>query len=86
MTIHVNRQEAEQNISQLLNCVLQGEEAIVFVEGQEIARLVPTYSHPAVSEPRIPGIDKGHFTVPDDFEAPLPEEIVNAFLANDRAS
>jgi antitoxin (DNA-binding transcriptional repressor) of toxin-antitoxin stability system len=82
MTIHVNRQQAEQNFSHLFSRVLQGEEAVISVEGQEIARLVPTFPHPVNSQPRIPGIDKGRFTIPDNFDDPLPEEILNAFLAN----
>jgi hypothetical protein len=30
-------------------------------------------------KPRIPGIDKGRLVVPDDFDEPLPQEIMKAF-------
>lgn len=72
MTIHVNPQEAEQKFSQVFSHVLQGEEVIISVEGQEMARLVPTISPQLTNLPRIPGIDEGRFQVPDDFDDPLP--------------
>ena len=32
-----------------------------------------------VVTPRPMGLAKGQFTVPDDFNSPLPEEVLNAF-------
>ncbi len=32
-----------------------------------------------VSQPRPIGLAKGQFTVPDDFNAPLPDEVLRAF-------
>lgn len=34
---------------------------------------------PAVAEPRPFGLAKGQFTVPDDFNAPLSEDVLQAF-------
>ena len=34
-------------------------------------------------EMRIPGIDEGLFVVPDDFDAPLPAELLKAFKGGD---
>jgi antitoxin (DNA-binding transcriptional repressor) of toxin-antitoxin stability system len=65
MTIQVDQQEARER-------VLQGEEIIISVEGIEMARLIPSKS-------RVPGIDKGCFVVPDNFDDPLPSEIIKAF-------
>jgi antitoxin (DNA-binding transcriptional repressor) of toxin-antitoxin stability system len=76
MTIHVNQQEAEQQFSELFSQVLQGEEVIISVQGQEMARLIPSNLS---LQPRVPGIDKGRFVVPDDFDDPLPEAIIKAF-------
>ena len=42
MTIHVNRQEAEQQFSDLFSKVLEGEEIVIVVDGEEKARLVPS--------------------------------------------
>ncbi len=32
---------------------------------------------------RIPGIDEGRFVVPDDFDAPLPPDLLKAFEGGD---
>jgi prevent-host-death family protein len=87
MTIHVNPQQAEQQFSKLLSQVLQGEEIIISVAGQEMARLIPSSQRTALSSKdqprRIPGIDQGRFVVPDDFDDPLPPEILKAFAGED---
>ena len=84
MTIYVNLQEAEQKFPQLLSQVLQGEEIIISVKGQEKARLIPSSPTPTItsdkaSERRIPGIDQDRFVVPDDFDDPLPTDLLQAF-------
>jgi prevent-host-death family protein len=76
MTIYVNQQEAEQRFSELLSRVLQGEEIVISIEGKEMARLIPSI---LPLQSRVPGIDKGRFVVPDDFDEPLPEAIIKAF-------
>ncbi|AOX00595.1 hypothetical protein BJP34_15115 [Moorena producens PAL-8-15-08-1] len=76
MTIHVNKQEAEQRFSELFSQVLKGEEIIISAQGQEMARIIPSIKPP---KPRVPGIDKGRLVVPDDFDDPLPEEILESF-------
>jgi hypothetical protein len=34
---------------------------------------------PPLPQPRPSGLAKGQFTVPDDFNAPLPEDVLQAF-------
>ena len=34
---------------------------------------------PPLSQPRPIGLAKGQFTVPDDFNAPLPEDVLETF-------
>ena len=34
---------------------------------------------PSISQPRPVGLAKGQLTVPDDFNAPLPEDMLRAF-------
>jgi hypothetical protein len=36
--------------------------------------------HRISTQPRIPGQDKGQVIIAPDFEAPLPEDILNDFL------
>jgi antitoxin (DNA-binding transcriptional repressor) of toxin-antitoxin stability system len=43
--------------------------------GREVAHLVP----PPPPARRVFGQDAGVFTVPDDFDEPLPEEILREF-------
>ena len=87
MTIHVNQKEAEQQFSKLFKLVLQGEEIIISVEGREMARLVPSTdtatSQGRANKMRIPGIDQGRFVVPEDFDDPLPADILKAFEGED---
>ena len=84
MTIHVTPKEAEQQFPQLFSQVLQGEEIIISVDGREIAKLIPSSASPSDlyspnKDIRVPGIDEGRFVVPDDFDDPLPTDILKAF-------
>jgi prevent-host-death family protein len=73
----VNIDQAETNLSQLLLRVEHGEEIIISDRGIPIAKLVPfrTSSNRRDSL----GQDKGRFVVPEDFNAPLPDEMLAAF-------
>ncbi|MBX9258480.1 type II toxin-antitoxin system Phd/YefM family antitoxin [Nostoc sp.] len=73
----VNIHQAETNLSQLLLRVEHGEEIIISDRGIPVAKLVPfrTSSNRRDSL----GQDKGRFVVPEDFNAPLPDEMLAAF-------
>lgn len=75
MTKSVGVHEAKTNFSKLLARVSAGEEIAITRRGEEIALLVPSRR----SRPRRLGIDRGRWVVPDDFDAPLPEEVIAAF-------
>jgi prevent-host-death family protein len=72
----VNIHEAKTHLSRLLNRVRAGEEILIAKAGKPIARLVP-WREPLKN--RVSGLDRGVFTVPDDFDAPLPDEILKGF-------
>lgn len=72
----VNIHRAKTHLSRLLAEVARGEEVIISRAGAPIARLVP---HVAATPQRTLGRDRGLFEVPDDFDAPLPEEVVESF-------
>jgi hypothetical protein len=38
-----------------------------------------TILNPPLSQPRPFGLARGQFTVPDDFNAPLPEDVLQSF-------
>ncbi len=76
--MEVNVHEAKTRLSQLLARVEQGEDVIISRAGHPVARLVPYTGRKA---PRILGQAAGDFEIPDDFNAPLPPDILKHFLA-----
>jgi prevent-host-death family protein len=75
MTKSVGVHEAKTHLSRLLEDVAAGEEVVITRRGEAVATLVPV--RPAAA--RLFGTDEGRFTVPEDFDAPLPDEILDAF-------
>ncbi|BAZ06161.1 type II toxin-antitoxin system Phd/YefM family antitoxin [Calothrix sp. NIES-3974] len=73
----VNIHQAKTNLSRLLSRVEQGEEIVISNRGIPIAKLVPFRT--SLDRRSSLGQDRGLFTVPDDFNAPLPEDILVAF-------
>jgi prevent-host-death family protein len=75
MTKSVGVHEAKTHLSRLLECVAAGEEIVITRRGEQVATLVP------VRRPKIRrlGIDRGRFVVPEDFDSPLPKELLAAF-------
>ena len=72
----VNVHEAKTHFSKLLRRVARGDEILIARAGKPIARLLPiARGRPAP----VLGADRGKFTVPEDFDAPLPEDVVAAF-------
>ena len=76
MALQVNIHEAKTNLSRLLARVSAGEEVIIARAGKPIARLVPITEQP---RQRVPGSAKGKVTISPDFDAPLPESVLEAF-------
>jgi prevent-host-death family protein len=74
--MEVNIHEAKTHLSRLLKRVALGEEIVIKKANKPIARLVPMEPMPAR---RKLGWAAGTFSVPDDFDDPLPPEIENAF-------
>ena len=75
MTKSVGVHEAKTHLSRLLERVSAGEEIVITRRGEEVARLVP----PREGAPRRLGLDRGVYTVPADFDAPLPDDVLAAF-------
>jgi prevent-host-death family protein len=74
--VEVNIHEAKTNLSRLLSRVAAGEEVVIARAGKPIARLVP-FRKP--KRKRTLGLDKGLFEIPEDFDAPLPKDLLAAF-------
>lgn len=73
--IRVGVHEAKTHLSRLLRRVATGEEIVITRGATPIARLVPIEAH----VPRTLGKDRGLFEIPEDFDAPLPDDILDAF-------
>lgn len=71
----VNIHEAKTHLSRLLQRVEAGEEIVISRAGTPVARLVPERK----AAQRKLGLDRGLFEVPEDFDAPLPAELLEAF-------
>lgn len=70
----VNIHEAKTNLSRLIEEVEHGEEVIIARHNRPVARLV-VFS--AVE--RKPGSMKGKISINGDFNAPLPDDVLNDF-------
>jgi prevent-host-death family protein len=73
-TTVINIHEAKTHLSRLLVRVARGEEIVIARAGKPVARLV------RYEEQRRPiGRDAGLFEVPDDFDEPLPDDVLRSF-------
>jgi prevent-host-death family protein len=75
----VDVHEAKSRFSDMLDRTALGEEVVITDKGEPIAKLVPI---PATARKRsklLLGSAKGEFTVPEDFNDPLPKEIEDLF-------
>lgn len=71
-----NLYEAKSALSHLVDRAARGEEIIIAKAGKPLAKLVPIASR---RQPRKPGGWEGRLWIAEDFDAPLPEEILAAF-------
>jgi prevent-host-death family protein len=69
--------DANHHLPNLLERVEQGEEIVIAQAGYPVAKLVRIEAPKA----RHFGLDVGRFVVPDDFNEPLPDELLKAFYA-----
>ena len=72
----VNIHEAKTHLSRLLARVLAGETIVIAKAGKPVARLVPMGGNPPQREL---GRDAGRVWIADDFDAPLPEDLLEEF-------
>lgn len=72
----VNIHDAKTHLSRLLEEVAAGAEVVIARAGKPVARLVPIEAAP---RPKQLGLLAGRVEVPEDFDAPLPPEVVADF-------
>ena len=76
MPMQVNVHEAKTHFSKLLASVRNGQEIIIAKAGKPIARLVPIRERLVR---RVAGSAKGKIIISSDFDAPLPESVLEKF-------
>jgi prevent-host-death family protein len=75
--MEVNIHEAKTHLSRLLQKVAAGEEVTIARAGVPVARLVAVEPKPKKVRPL--GMDRGRIWIADDFDAPLPDDLLKAF-------
>jgi prevent-host-death family protein len=76
MSVQVNIYEAKTKFSKLISQAIAGEEIIIAKSGKPVAKLVPFEGPP---KNRKPGSAKDKIVMTEDFDAPLPEDILKEF-------
>jgi prevent-host-death family protein len=79
--MEVNVHEAKTNFSKLLQRVILGDEIIIAKAGVPVAKLVRYISKKGGKRPL--GFLKGEIWMADDFDAPLPPDILAGFLGEE---
>ena len=72
----INIHEAKTHLSRLLRRVAGGEEIVIAKAGRPLARLVPFEEAPPR---RMPGTAAGSVIIRDDFDDPLPDDVLEGF-------
>ena len=75
--VEVGVHEAKTHLSRLLAMVVAGEEVVITRSGRPVARLVPVER----TGRRRLGLDRGRIVMADDFDAPLPDDLLAEFEA-----
>jgi prevent-host-death family protein len=76
----VSLYRAKSTLSALVERAAEGEEIVISKSGKPKAKLVPLED---TRPQRVAGRGRGRWVVAEDFDAPLPEEIVRAFGGGD---
>jgi len=72
----INIHEAKTHLSRIVDEVAAGSEVIIAKAGKPMARLSPLTGIPRAKKL---GLLKGKIKVPDDFNAPLSEDVIADF-------
>jgi prevent-host-death family protein len=72
----VNIHEAKTHLSRLLGRVERGDEIVIARAGRPIARLLP-FTSPSTN--RVLGSARGQIWIAEDFDAPLPDDMLADF-------
>lgn len=74
----VNIHAAKTQLSRLVDAAAAGQEIIIARAGRPVAKLVPL-ADPAAKHRRVLGALTGRLHTPADFDAPLPDAVLDGF-------
>ena len=72
----MNIYDAKTTFFRLIKKAIAGEEVIIGRSGKPVAKLVP-FQKPCRG--RVPGSAEGKMFISQDFDAPLPDDLLKAF-------
>lgn len=72
----VNLHAAKTQLSRLVDDAVGGQDVVIAKAGKPMVRLVPVG---ATRRRTGFGADKGRIRIADDFDAPLPDDVLRAF-------
>ena len=67
--------EFYSNFKKYIDSIIKGEHIVLFNKNKKIASIEPVKQNGK----RPYGLCKGEFTVPKDFNEPLPDDVINSF-------
>jgi prevent-host-death family protein len=73
----VNIHAAKTHLSRLVEEAASGQEVIIAKAGVPMAKLVPLRAAAPAKRPM--GLARGKIHIPDDFDAPLPDDLLDLF-------
>lgn len=75
--VQVSIDDIQHDLLTYLQLVEDGRTLVIIKTGKPIAEIKPISANPKNLRPF--GLCTGEFTVPDDFDAPLPEHVLQEF-------
>lgn len=76
-TLKVTLKDMERNLSAYLRRVQAGETLVITQDGEPLAEVKPSMK--SVTSLRPYALCAGEFSVPDDFDTPLPDTLIEEF-------
>ncbi len=74
--MNVNVYAAKTQLSRLIDLAMAGQEIVITRHGRPVARLIGAE---ALAAPRKLGLLRGRIRIGEDFDAPLPEALLQSF-------
>ena len=75
--VQVSVEEIQRDLSAYLQRVEAGETVVIVRAGHPVVEMKPATKGAKTLRPF--GLCAGEFTVPEDFDAPLPDDLLHAF-------